>query len=423
MTKPTNQYDIIIVGGGMVGASLGCALGNKALKIAIIEAHTNTKETPPSYDDRAIALSYGSSQIFRAMGLWKNISPHTTPITNIHVSDKGHPGVTRINRRDENVDALGYVITSRELGRILYQHLDGFKNIDFIKPARVTQLRHHSSLTETTLDMEGKTKTLHARLIVAADGGNSSIRNILGITANEYDYNQTAITSNLTTSEPHNNVAYERFTNSGPLALLPMPAPPLQANETTPTGANNRCSLVWTQHKHNADAIMTLDDATFLSQLQQKFGTRLGQFTQIGKRVSYPLRLIKADTQVDQRLVLIGNAAHTLHPIAGQGFNLGMRDVATLAQVIVECESKHTDIGSIDALSAYQAWRKQDQRRIISFTDQLVRVFSNQFAPLAFARNLGLIATDICPPLKHQLAKHSMGLAGKLPRLARGLPL
>jgi len=430
LTTSANQYDIIIVGGGMVGASLGCALGNKSLKIAIIEAHANVTETPPSYDDRAIALSYGSSQIFRAMGLWEQIGQHVTPITNIHVSDQGHPGATRINSRDEKVDALGYVITASALGKILYQRLQNFDNVDFLRPARLTKLELTDDSAEATLDLEGRAKTLHARLIVAADGGNSSVRSILGITAKAYDYKQTAVTTNLSTSEPHNNVAYERFTGSGPLALLPMQAPmnaPTQPNtdieKPARQGANHRCSLVWTQHKHKTDAVMALDDTAFLQQLQYQFGTRLGQFTQVGKRVSYPLHLIKANAQVQQRLVLIGNAAHMLHPIAGQGFNLGMRDVATLAQIIVECDNNQSDIGSIDTLNAYQAWRKQDQRRIIGFTDQLVRVFSNHFTPLAFARNIGLIATDIFPPLKHQLAKHSMGLAGKLPRLARGLPL
>ncbi|NOZ52053.1 MAG: 2-octaprenyl-6-methoxyphenyl hydroxylase [Gammaproteobacteria bacterium] len=409
----------------MVGASLGCALGNKPFRIAIVEAHTNvTENTPPSYDDRAIALSYGSAQIFRAMGLWQDISPYVTAITKIHVSDRGHWGMTRINSCDEKVEALGYVITARTLGKILYQYLDNVKNIDFIRPARVSNLKLNTDAAKVTLDLDGQSQTLHTRLIVAADGDRSSARNMLGITTKEHDYQQTAIISNLSTSKPHNNVAYERFTCSGPLALLPMTASPItEPSLPDSSKSSNRCSLVWTQHNDNTDDIMALDDAAFLKKLQHQFGTRLGRFTHVGKRASYPLRLIEAKPQTQQRFVLIGNAAHTLHPIAGQGFNLGMRDVATLAQIIMENESTATDIGNTEALSAYQLWRKQDHRRIIGFTNTLVRVFSNRFAPLSLVRNVGLISTDICPPLKHLLAKHSMGLAGKLPRLARGLPL
>ena len=408
------EYDVVIVGGGMVGASFACALGNQSLKVAIIEAYNFKINTPPSYDDRAIALSYGTSQIFRALGLWEQLANVVTPIKRIHVSDRGHIGVTRIDHQQENVDALGYVITARELGQVLYKVLSQYDNVHMISPAQLTQLSITEDKATATIKInEAKNnevyKNIDTRLLVAADGGESSVRQLLNIDAEQYDYRQTAITANVSIGSPHNNIAYERFTSQGPLAMLPMP--------------DNRCSLVWTRQSSQVEPIMAMSDDEFLQLLQMEFGNRLGQFTQVGKRSSYPLKLVKATSQVQKRVALIGNAAHTLHPIAGQGFNLGMRDVATLAQIIVDEHKAHNDIGLLRVLQPYQQWRQQDHQRIIGFTDKLVKIFSNQFAPLALARNLGLIATDTIPPIKHMLAQHTMGMAGKLPRLARGLPL
>lgn len=395
----------------MVGASLACALGNQNLRIAIIEAHNAKLDTPASYDDRAIALSYGTAQIFRTLGCWQQLSPHVTPIKTIHVSDKGHAGITRLTHQEENVDALGYVITARALGQSLYQLLANYHNVEIISPARLQQIEFSDDhvTAQYSLSEDDKLQSISARLIVAADGGNSSVRKLMDIDARQYDYQQTAVTANVSISRLHNNVAYERFTRHGPLAILPM--------------QDDRCSLVWTWPTDSVQQAMDMNDDEFLQQLQNTFGNRLGEFTQVGKRQSYPLRLIKANTQVKSRLALIGNAAHTLHPIAGQGFNLGMRDVAALAQVIVDEQNAGCDFGLLRALQPYQQWRTQDHRRIIGFTDNLVKIFSNRFAPLALARNIGLVATDITPSLKHLLAKHTMGMAGKLPKLVRGLQL
>ena len=398
----------------MVGASLACALGNQKLRIAIMEAYQAKTDTPPSYDDRAIALSYGTSKIFKTLGFWETLQTSATPIKQIHVSDKGHAGITRINHQEENVDALGYVITARELGQTLYKMLGEFKNIDLISPAQLEDLEFYDDVVTAKYTTGASTKnnsqqSLNTRLVVAADGGNSSVRKLMGIDAEQYDYQQTAVTANVTTESPHNNVAYERFTSQGPLAILPM--------------QDNRCSLVWTWPTDKVKEILDLDDEQFLIRLQDSFGNRLGKFIQAGKRSSYPLKLVKATTQVKRRVALIGNAAHTLHPIAGQGFNLGMRDVAALAQVIVEENRANRDFGLLRALQPYQQWREQDHRRIIGFTDNLVKIFSNRFAPLALARNIGLLATDVTPSMKHLLAQHTMGLAGKLPKLVRGLQL
>lgn len=397
----------------MVGASLACALGNQDLNVTVIENHDVKLDTPASYDDRAIALSYGTAQIFRTLGIWPELESRVTPIKHIHVSDKGHIGITRINHKEENVDALGYVITAKSLGQALYRVLSTFNNIKLISPAHLDNIDFSDDYAKATYQFqnnrETKTHSLQTRLLVAADGGNSGIRKLMNINAIQHDYHQTAITANITTSLPHNNIAYERFTSQGPLAMLPM--------------QDNRCSLVWTWPTDNAQEIMDLSDNEFLQRLQSAFGNRLGTFTQLGKRHSYPLKLVRAKTQVKKRVALIGNAAHTLHPIAGQGFNLGMRDVAALAQIIVEENINGRDIGLLRVLQPYQQWRQQDQRRIIGFTDNLVKIFSNRFAPLALARNIGLVATDVTPSLKHLLATHTMGMAGKLPKLVRGLQL
>ncbi|MCF6258423.1 MAG: 2-octaprenyl-6-methoxyphenyl hydroxylase [Gammaproteobacteria bacterium] len=410
----TTDYDLIIIGGGMVGASLAISLASQALRVALIEAAPLYKSTPPSYDDRAIALSFGSRRIFDGMGLWEKIAPQTTTIQRIHVSDQGCFGFTRLDATQEKVDALGYVVTAQQLGAVLMSQLQQCNNLTLMSPAKLTDLKlgdDHATvvITRDPDNNNGNTESLTSKLLVAADGGNSHVRNQLGIHTTAHDYGQTAIIANITPEKSHRHIAYERFTRNGPLALLPMP--------------DNRCSLVWTRTPEDAQRLLRLNDADFLTELQPCFGKRLGYFIKVGKRHSYPLQLIQAQEQVRRRLALIGNAAHTLHPIAGQGFNLGLRDVAALAQNIVDTFHAGDDIGALSVLEVYAQWRERDHRQVIGFTNTLVHTFSNRFPPLVLARNLGLIATDTVPPLKHLLARHSMGIAGKLPRLARGLPL
>ena len=406
------DYDLIIIGGGMVGASLAISLAEQPLRIALVEAAPlrSGEISPPNYDDRAIALSFGARRIFEGMGLWSDISPQTTAINHIHVSDQGRFGFTRLDAKQEKVDALGYVATARQLGASLMDKLQHCSNLMTMSPATLTGLTFDTdSATAIIAHEDGHTQPLTAKLIVAADGGNSAVRRQLDINTTDRDYQQTAIIANITPEKPHRNIAYERFTHNGPLALLPMP--------------DNRCSLVWTRAPDDAERLLQLNDEDFLAELQPCFGKRLGRFLKVGRRNSYPLQLVQAQEQVRERLALIGNAAHTLHPIAGQGFNLGLRDVATLAQNIVDAHRTGTDMGKLSVLQAYADWRQRDHRQVIGFTNTLVQTFSNQLPPLALARNLGLIAADIIPPLKHTLARHSMGLAGKLPRLSRGLPL
>lgn len=418
--KAATEYDIIIVGGGLVGVTLAHALDNQGLRIAIIESAPFRLQAQPNYDDRAIALSYGSRRVFEGLRLWQQLSELATPIKKIHVSDRGHFGVTRIDCREEGVEALGYVITARDLGKVLVEAVTPGSGIDIISPATVRGIAihpEHASLEVASDD--GGLQTLNTRLVVAADGGQSSIRSLLGIETKEYDYRQTAIIANISCQRFHDYVAYERFTDQGPIALLPMS----ESTNQEPAGTTHRCALVWTQPAAQAEHIMALEDADFLAHLQQRFGQRMGRFTRVGNRAAHPLHMIRSRQQVRERLAIIGNAAHTLHPIAGQGFNLGLRDVAALAQVLVDAARQQQDPGSLAVLQEYSGWRLRDQQTITGFTDNLVRIFSNRFPPLALARNAGLIATDLIGPVKHTLARHTMGIAGKLPRLARGLQL
>lgn len=409
----TTDYDILIIGGGMVGASLAIALRGQPLRIGMVEAAPFRVANQPSYDDRAIALSQGSRRIFDAMGVWQQLAPAATPIRRIHVSDQGHFGITRLDAREEGVEALGYVITGRALGQGLVTAAGELDNLDLISPASLCELKLGEDHATAVIERDGSREPLTASLVIAADGGDSAVRRLLDITVTEKDYHQTAIIANITPQRPHQHVAYERFTAHGPLALLPLDA----------DDGDNRCSLVWTHDPARSEELLGLDAAGFLRELQTAFGWRLGRLLKVGQRAGYPLRLIQACEQIRSRLALIGNAAHTLHPIAGQGFNLGLRDVAALAQVLVDAHKAGRDPGDLAVLKDYARWRESDHRKVIGFTNALVHTFSNRFPPLSLARNLGLVATDLLPPLKHALARNAMGLSGKLPRLARGLPL
>ena len=429
MTEENNNtdFDLIIIGGGLVGASLACALANSSLRIAIVEAFpfkSDDSEYQPAFDARSVALSYTSKQVFEGMGLWSSINKlGVAAIKKIHVSDRGHAGVTRLNAEDENVEALGYVVETRVIGKALFDRLKKQNNVTLIAPAKLKDFDLNAEAATATIEVTTdeklvESKTLTAKLLVAADGDDSFVRRLSGVRIKQRNYEQSAVIANVATDTPHNNQAFERFTDSGPLALLPMAA---TENE------QNRYSLVWTVKASEQDEMMTWSDEMFLEKLKTRFGERAGKFINVSKRHTYPLSLMRAKEHVRERLAIIGNAAHTLHPVAGQGFNLGLRDVAALSQVIIDAaRSKHgenKDIGSLDNLNIYAAWRKRDHIQTAMATDGLVRIFSNNFLPLAALRNLALITVDLVPPLKKVFARHAMGFVGKLPRLGRGLKL
>ncbi len=414
-----NFFDIIIIGGGLAGASLACALKDTPLKIAVVEAFALNTDSQPSYDDRTVALSYGSRCIFDAMGLWSSLAPYAEAINTIHISDRGHFGVTRLSKEQEGVEALGYVLENRSIGQQLYAAMKDAKNISLFCPAQLISLQQDAengeekASIEILVEDEGQPQTLTAALLVAADGNHSQVMQLLNIGSSRKNYQQSALITNITPGKKHDNVAYERFTDTGPLAFLPM--------------TKNRCSVVWTLSSKRAEALHALDEKDFMAQLQQRFGFRLGQFKKIGKRHVYPLFLQSATQMAQGRVAIIGNAAHSVHPVAGQGFNLALRDVALLAELMIDNKQANVDIGSPTMLQQYVSLREADIKRVYRFTDVLVKTFSNSFAPLAHMRSLGLLMVDVLPDIKHQLAMQSMGLntgkEGRLSRLSRGLSL
>lgn len=403
------MFDILIVGGGMVGASLAVALKPLKLKIGLIEAFNFGVAEQPSYDDRSIALSYGSSRIYQGMGLWEKLRAGVESIQHIHISDQGHFGATRLEATQEKVPALGYVVESRVLGKLLYEELTQDANIELIVPAKVFAVTQDADSVQVSIERDGVVDSVQTRLLVVSDGANSAVRDMLGIAATRREYHQTALITNVTTAEPHQQRAYERFTPNGPLALLPL--------------TEGRYSLVWTHRDEDVAATMALDDAAFLRKLQAEFGYRQGEFVRVGQRATYPLVLQKAVREVAGRAVVIGNSSHALHPVAGQGLNLGLRDVATLADLLAEAARHGTDPGDATLLADYEQRRQPDYQAVVQYTDTLVRIFSNDFAPLGHARAGGLLAVDRVPALRHWITQQSMGLRHRQARLSRGLGL
>lgn len=401
--------DVLIVGGGLVGASLALALGKAGLRVAVVEAHAFRIDQQPNYDERSIALAQGSQRIFSGLGLWEQLADQVCPIHTIHVSDRGRFGFTRLRREEEGVPALGYVASARVLGNTLIRALEQLPAVELLAPARLLDFQVNDSEVAAELEVDDGTVAHRTRLLVAADGAHSSVRERLGIATRQWDYGQTAVIANVTPEREHHNVAYERFTDTGPMALLPM--------------LGDHCALVWTVRSQQAEEILALSDTEFLARLQQRFGNRLGRFLNVGQRHAYRLQLLRARESIRPRLALIGNAVHTLHPVAGQGFNLGLRDVAALAEVIIDAQRSGVDIGAAAVLEQYADWRQADQRRVVAFTDSMVRIFSQPLPPVAWLRDAGMLALDLCPPAKRWFGRLTMGRAGRLPRLARGLEL
>lgn len=405
------KVDIAIVGGGLVGASLALALARVNLKVVLIEAHPFGAASQPSFDDRTTALSNGSRRIFEGIGVWPLIEREATAIRRIHISDQGRFGFARLDAKEQGLQALGFVVINRVMGAALWHRLEEAA-VTILAPARVVsaELKEHHRELQCRLDSEA-TITIEARLTIAADGARSTLREAAGIGATTWDYDQQAIVTNVFTQRFHDYVAYERFTSAGPLALLPM--------------SEGRVGLIWTMAPALASATAQLADGEFLARLQDAFGFRLGRFTRVGQRQLYPLALTRSDEYVAPRLAVVGNAAQALHPIAGQGFNLGLRDAASLAEVLADALASSADSGEFDAgdallLERYREWRSADRGKIVGFTDGLVRLFTQPFGPAKLARDLGLLAFDLFPSAKDALSQLSLGAAGRIPRLARG---
>lgn len=412
-------YDLVIIGGGMVGASLAAALLPLAeslqLRMALIEAQPlpdDGQSEPrfvPSYDARSTALAQGVHTLYKRMGIWSALSEHLTPIDTIHVSERGRFGTTRLRAEEESVPALGYVVENHWLGQVLISHLQQHRSeyLDLISPAEVTGLSPIEGGQQVELQVSGETRTLDAQLVVMADGGRSALRERIGIHYSEKAYGQHALVANVSLDRSHDNVAYERFTEDGPIALLPGEA----------LNGRPRCGLVWTLSDEALDEVLALDDTAFLQRLQQTFGFRAGRFVAVGERFHYPLKLALAQEQVRSGLVVLGNAAHALHPIAGQGYNLALRGVVALADLIIERRRAGLALGDIEGLSRFVQERQQDQQRTIGFSDLTLRAFTSDNSLLRLGRGAGLQLLDVCPALKTVFARAAMGLDQPAARL------
>ncbi|MEO7385502.1 MAG: 2-octaprenyl-6-methoxyphenyl hydroxylase [Gammaproteobacteria bacterium] len=411
MTTTGGDCDVLIAGGGMVGASLAVALSGLSLRVTLVEAVPAGAPGQPSFDARTTALSRSSQHILATLGIWPVVGEAATAIRRIHVSERGQLGTTVIDGDDEGGEPLGYVVENRVLGAALWRALDESPNVTVRSPATVTAATADPAIDglAVTLREGGTSRELLTRLLVVADGARSPLRASLGIEARIRPYEQVAIVGNVGLAAGATNpgsMAYERFTPDGPLALLP--------------AGPGRYVFVLTRHAVVAEAVASLPDAAFLDLLQKEFGFRLGRFARVGTRGSYPLELVEADHVTAPRVAVIGNAAHGLHPVAGQGYNLGLRDAAALAE-LVAAPAALPDPGDPELLACYAAWRRPDQRNVVAFTDGLVRLFDRRgLGPL---RGLGLLLFDATPGAKPMLAKQTMGIGGRRSRLVRGLRL
>ena len=411
-TPAQQHFDLAIVGGGLVGASLAAALRTLPLRVALIEAHAPDSAAQPSFDERTTALGNASRRVFEALGLWQALQPDAAPIETIHVSDAGRYGFARLTAREFGQEALGYVVPNRVLGRELWRALSAAPNVTAFMPARLQSLQVEGDAARLALEQGGVQVSISATLVVAADGAQSQVRAAAGLGATVDDYQQVAIVASLRTDKINDGVAYERFTAAGPMALLPIRA----------AGSAAWRTLVWAARPDDAERLMQLPAAQFMHEWQQAFGWRAGRALQLGHRGRYPLSLSRSEGSVAPRIVLLGNAAQSLHPVAGQGFNLGLRDAAELADLLATVAASG-DIAAPELLAQYAAARASDRDGVIGFTDTLVRVFSSDHPLAAAARDAGLLLFDLLPPAKRALSRVSLGFGARRPRLTRGLPV
>jgi 2-octaprenyl-6-methoxyphenol hydroxylase len=403
----TDRDDVLIVGGGLVGASLACALAPLGLRITVVESIPFDDDTHPSFDERTIAITWSSRRVFEAIGLWEEIACDAHSIRSIHVSDRGHAGMVRLHCSLINTEALGYVIPTRSIGRALVKRLQKFSSIRYLTPVNAINLEITDDAA--VVDCEGVSSPLSASLLVIADGGRSPLGPKAGIAKTEKHYPQSALVAIVDTERKHNGMAFERFTRHGPIALLPF--------------GKSRFALAWTLPTRQAQLHAQLPVSEFLARLQQDFGERAGFFEYVGKRSVYPLRRTSVIPPSAHRTVLVGNAAHEVHPVAGQGFNLGLRDTAELAEIIACTVEKGQDIGHSAVVDHYAHSRQQQTERVLAFTDGLVRLFGTTTLGVGLLRSAGLNAVELFPPVKRLLLRRTAGLSGRQPRLARGLPL
>ena len=402
-----DDVELLIAGGGLTGLLLGLACAGAGLEVAVVDRQDPATLLADDFDGRSSAIGYGSHQVLEGIGLWPRLAGEAEPILEIRVADDNSPLFLHYDHRElETGVPLGYIVENRILRRALIDRLESIPNFRLLAPLAVDSIST-SALGATALLSDGR--QMRTRLVAAADGRSSPLRLAAGIRTIEWRYPQTSIVTTVRHERPHFGVAVEHFMPAGPFAILPM------------TG--NRSSIVWTERAELAPRLAGLSDAAFAAELAARFGDFLGNVEPIGPRWMYPLTLLLAEEYVSTRLALVGEAAHTIHPIAGQGLNLGIRDIAALAELVIDARRLGLDIGADSLLWHYQQWRRFDTLALAAVTDGLNRLFSNSLAPIRLARDAGLAVVNRLPPLKRLLMRDAMGIVGDLPRLVRGEPL
>lgn len=404
-------FDIVVVGGGLVGASLCCALEGSGLAVAQVEAVPRAAGVaPPSFDERNLALALASVNALKGLGVWRQLATAPAPIRQVHVSSRGDFGAVRLDAGRYHLEAFGAVLPARELGAALEARVAELSDTTVLRPARVEEVVVEDDAVALALSSGDGPRQLRTRLLVAADGTRSQLRGQLGIGVEERAYDQVLFVASAALERPHDNIAYERFTPEGPVALLPL--------------SGERAGTVCTVPAAAAEAVAALDDDGYRDLLQSRFGWRLGRFGRIGRRSAYPLALVRAERLVAPRSVLVGNAAQTLHPIGAQGFNLGLRDALVLAEELATARSKHgqaADPGDPALLARHAARRAADRERTIAFSDGLVHAFRSSALPVRMLRSLAMVSLDRLPGLASGLVAGAMGYRGDVPRLAAGM--
>ena len=411
MDSGAQAYDVAIIGGGLVGASLACALSPLGLKTVLVEKIMPRAPAQPSYDDRTLALSASTCKILQGLGIWPVVEHDATPIREIQVRELARPGRVIMDPAELGLENFGHVLEARVFGAAMADTLPRLENVDMLCPASVTALEAGDDHCRVETRGDEGTVTIQAKLVVGADGAESFVRESLGIETERHDYGQTAVICNVTPEQEHRGRAFELFTPDGPMAVMPHVA--------------GRCGLIWCVPTDGAEAAMALPEHEFMRRANARFGRRLGRFLKMGKRSSYPLKLVRAHEDVRPRAIILGNAAHAIHPVGAQGFNLGLRDAATLAEVLADelRTDPEADPGATALLRRYSRWRKPDQEGTIAYSDGLARIYSNPTRTVSIGRVAGLMAHAFLPSLRKQMAVKSMGFRGKIPRLARGEPL
>ena len=399
--------EICIVGGGLVGLAAALAFGTQGRSVQLFEArpYDTQNNQPSALDVRSIALSYSTTQIFQSLGIWDELKPNCAAINQIHVSSAGHFGVTRLNASELNLPSMGQVIEYHVLAQQLLVAVQKQQNIEICSPARVTEIIQHDDGVAIAYQSGQTEHRIKAGVLVVAEGAGSSIGEMLGITTQTVDYEQTAIVANVKIQQPESGCAYERFTAQGPMAMLPLP--------------QQRYAMVWTNTHERAGQLMEMSEKGFIENIYKQFGLRLGYFEQLGRRDQFALKMRRADKLVSGRCVLIGNAANALHPVAGQGFNLGMRDIAQLYDDL--CAVDLSEHSTPELLERYQQQRIQDHEQTVALGNGLVQLFSNNLPVINHLRAAGLAIMDLCPTLKNQMGWQGMGYGASASSLMRGV--